>query len=146
MANSFSLDVKKFADGFSDGAEQAIRGVTFKLFSAIIKSTPVDSGRARGNWFTTGQKPSSKITNKSDKSGSGSISDAQQVIVGIADWSRFTLTNNLPYIEKLEFGGYGDGPKTSGGFSTQAPQGMVRINIARFNRLLEQQAKQDLPK
>jgi hypothetical protein len=42
------------------------------------------------------------------------------------------LSNNLPYIEKLEYGGYPDGPNTIGGFSKQAPAGMVRVNMARI--------------
>jgi len=144
--DSFSLDVKKFADGFIDGAEAATRGASIKLFSAIIKATPVDEGRARGNWFATGQQPSNKKTTKIDLTGDGAINDASGVIVGIKDWSRFTLTNNLPYIEKLEFGGYNDGPNTTGGYSKQAPQGMVRVNINRFNKLLNEEAKKALPK
>ena len=45
------------------------------------------------------------------------------------------LTNNLPYIVKLEFGGYGTKNPVdvnAQGFSKQAPAGMVRINLARF--------------
>lgn len=146
MANSFSLDVAKFAENFGDGAEQVIRGVSIKLFTAIIESTPVDEGRARANWFTTTREPSTKTTSNTDKTGSGSVAQVQKVIVGVKDWSVFTLTNNLPYIEVLEFGGYKDGPKTVGGFSKQAPQGMLRNNINRFNKLLEQEAKKALPK
>lgn len=146
MANSFSLDVKNFADSFIDGSEQVVRGTTIKLFTAIIKSTPVDEGRARANWFTTGQKPSDRKTNKKDEQGASSINEVNRVVVGIKDWSKFTLTNNLPYIEVLEFGGYNEGPKTINGYSRQAPNGMVRVNIARFNKLLEQEAKKALPK
>ena len=143
---SFTLDVKDFADSFIDGSEKAVRGTTIRLFGDIIKATPVDEGRARANWFATGQKPSNKVTNAEDKSGANAINNMQQVVVGIKDWSRFTLTNNLPYIEVLEFGGYGDGPKTINGFSKQAPKGFLRVNINRFNRLLEQEAKKRLPK
>ena len=143
----FALDVQKFADSFEDGAEAAIRGTSIKLFSAIILATPVDEGRARGNWFTTGQQPSTKQDDSArDKSGDGATKQAERVIMSIKDYSTFTLTNNLPYIEKLEFGGYGDGPKTTGGYSTQAPQGMVRMNVARFNRLLEEESRKVLPK
>ena len=35
------------------------------------------------------------------------------------------LTNNVPYIQKLEYG-----------YSTKSPNGMVRINVARFEGLL----------
>ena len=67
-------------------------------------------------------------------------------ILSIKDWSTFTVTNNLPYSEVIEFGGYKDGPNTTGGFSKKAPQGVVRVNIMRFNKLLADEAKKNLPK
>lgn len=143
---SFTLDVQKFADGFIDGAEDAVRGTTIKLFSAIVDSSPVDEGRFRANWFATGQQPSTKVTFNTDKSGSNTKDAIDSKIEGLNDWSVFTLTNNLPYAEKIEYGGYNDGPKTTGGYSKQAPSGVVRTNIKRFNLLLEAEAKKDLPK
>ena len=146
--NPFALDVEKFAESFIEGAENAVRGVTYNVFSNIIKSTPVDEGRARANWFATGQSPSSKKTNKEDNSqdGKDTAKNMEFVVFGIKDWSKFTLTNNLPYIRHLEEGLYNKGPNTTGGYSTQAPQGMVKINIARANRLLEKEAKKNLPR
>jgi hypothetical protein len=143
---SFTLDVKKFADSFIDGAEEATRGTTIKLFSAIINSSPVDEGRFRANWFATGKQPSEKVTFSTDKNGSSTISKLTSKVEGIADWSTFTLTNNLPYSEVIEFGGYNDGPNTVNGFSKQAPAGVVRVNIMRFNSLLEAEARKNLPK
>lgn len=145
MAN-FALDIKKFADSFEDGAEAAIRGTTIKLWSAIIHMTPVDEGRAIGSWFATGQQPSTKVNGPIDKDGKATAKRAEQVVMGLKDYSTFTLTNNLPYIEKLEFGGYGDGPLTTGGYSNKAPAGMLRVSINRFNKLLEAEAKKALPK
>jgi hypothetical protein len=51
------------------------------------------------------------------------------------------MTNALPYIRILEYGGYPNPPKrptgkTINGFSTQAPGGMVRISVAEFNEKL----------
>jgi|LGVF01.2.fsa_nt_gb hypothetical protein len=147
MSDSFTLDVKNWADSFNTGAEQAIRGATIKLWSSIIKATPVDSGRARSNWFATGQKPSVKVTSSGkDVTGESAITNATSVVLSLQDWSVFTLTNNLAYIPSLEYGLYSEGPKTVGGYSRQAPAGMVRINIARFNKLLEAEAKRTLPK
>lgn len=147
MADDFALEVGKFADEFIDGAEQAIRGTTIKLWSAIIKSSPVDTGRFRSNWFATGKQPSVKVNvSTTDKEGNRAIKDATNVVLGLQDWSVFHLTNNLPYSEVIEFGLYGDGPKTTGGFSKQSPQGVVRVNISRFNKLLDEEAKRSLPK
>ena len=143
---SFTLDVKKFADSFIGGAEEATRGASIKLFSAIVDSSPVDEGRFRANWFATGNQPSEKVTFSTDKSGIKSKGAIESKVTSIKDWSIFTLTNNLPYSEVIEFGGYNDGPKTTGGYSKQAPQGVVRVNIMRFNKLLEDEARKNLPK
>ena len=146
MTNNFALDIQKFADSFEDGAEQAVRGATIKLFSAIVNSSPVDEGRFRGNWFATGKQPSTKTTNSADKSGENTKNKIKSTVLGIKDYSTFTITNNLPYSEAIEFGGYNDGPNTVGGFSKQAPQGVVRVNIMRFNKLLTDEANRVLPK
>lgn len=146
MASSFTLDVKKFADQFEGGAEQAIRGTAIKLWSAVIKSSPVDEGRFRGNWFASGASPATKTTTNTDKTGDKAISAASQNVHSQKDWSAFTLTNNLPYSEVIEFGGYPDGPNTTGGFSKQAPAGVLRVNVLRFNQLLEAEARKTLPK
>lgn len=146
MAN-FALDVKKFADSFEEGAERAVKGTAIKLWSAVIYGSPVDSGRFRGNWFATGSQHSVKVNYASeDKDGGKTVNNATNVVLGLNDWSVMSLTNNLPYAETIEFGGYGDGPKTTGGFSKQSPQGVVRINIKRFNKLLEKEATKALPK
>ena len=142
----FTLDVQKFIDSFEGGAEKTMRAVTIKTWSAIIQSSPVDTGRFRGNWFATGQKPSNKTTNKTDKSGDSATARATTIVGTLKDWSTFTLSNNLPYASHLEFGLYNNGPATTGGYSNQAPQGMVRVNIARINNLLEKEAKKRLPK
>lgn len=147
MAKSpFTDSINDFILSFEQGTEKTMRAVAGKTWAAIIQSTPVDQGRARANWFATGQKPSSKITDKEDKSGSSTTAGAVSVVSSLKDWSVFTLTNNLPYINHLEFGLYGNGPDTVGGYSKQAPQGMVRINIARTQKLLEQEARKNLPK
>ena len=146
MANSFTLDVKKFADQFDEGAEAAIRGTSIKLFSAIVESSPVDEGRFRGNWFATGVTPSSKVTENRDPKGDKTISAIVDKINGLKEWDFFTVTNNLPYSEVIEFGGYPDGPNTIGGFSKQAPAGVLRVNVLRFNSLLEAEARKTLPK
>lgn len=142
----FTLGIEKFSENFILGAEKAIRGASIKLFSAIILDSPVDTGRFRANWFATGSQPSVKVTTTTDTEGSKTVNDMTKKVATIKDWSAFTLTNNLPYSLKIEFGGYGDGPETTGGYSKQAPSGLVRVNISRFNAELELQAKGYLPK
>lgn len=146
MANSFALDVKAFADSFSEGAERAVRSTVVNLSASFIDTSPVDTGRFKSNWFVTGQSPSTKIATSTDKSGQKTKAAAEGKALSIQDWSTFHITNNLPYSEVIEFGRYGNGPDTIGGYSTQAPQGVVRVNIARFNSLLNEEAAKRLPK
>ena len=139
--SDFALDVSKWVAKAKMAPERVVRSVTIKLWSAVIKGSPVDTGRFRGNWFASGANPSGEVSQSMDKTGSATISNATQVVVGIADWTNMTLTNNLPYANVIEFGGYpGDGPNTVGGFSKQAPQGCVRVNVARFQQLINEEA------
>jgi hypothetical protein len=137
----FSLDVSAFCEKAKKNPETVMRAVSIKLFSAIIKGSPVDTGRFRMNWQASGSSPASGTIPGTDVSGDKASSDAANFVTATSDWQELTLTNNLPYAEVLEFGGYpGDGPNTIGGYSKQAPAGMVRVNITRFNTLLNEEA------
>ena len=155
---SFSDEVNKFALSVKDANEKVVRGTTIALFGAIIRSSPVDEGRFRGNWFASGADPSTRVTNTPDKSGLKTANNMQAVVTNLPQFDTFTLTNNLPYSEIIEFGGYpkqvekgtkvskkGEKParyeqRSQDGFSKQAPQGVVRVNAARFEKLLEKEA------
>ena len=126
---SFTLDIKNFVEKAKKNPETVARQVSFKLFSAVIKASPVDTGRFRMNWQTAGAVAPSGVIDGTDKGGAAAIGNAASYIFAASDWNEFTLTNNLPYAERLEYG-----------WSNQAPQGMVRVNVARFNTLLEEEA------
>lgn len=138
---SFTLDIKNFVDKAKKNPETVARSVSFKLFSAIIKDSPVDTGRFRMNWQVAQGTPATGVLNGTDKTGDRAVANASNYIFGSPVWYDFTMANNLDYAPVIEYGGYpGSGPETVGGFSKQAPQGMVRINVARFNTLLEEEA------
>ena len=100
-----------------------------KLFSAIIKASPVDTGRFRMNWMASGGIPASRVTDATDKSGSIATGNATSFVLKATDWHEFTLTNNLPYAQRLEYG-----------WSQQAPAGVVRTNVSRFQQLINEEA------
>lgn len=126
---SFALDVRKFVQKTGKNNETVMRAVSLKLFSAIIKASPVDTGRFRMNWQASGITPASGVLDGVDPSGNTAIADMTRYITSAATWGEFTLTNNLPYAQRLEYG-----------WSQQAPSGMVRVNVTRFNALLEEEA------
>ncbi len=140
---SFSLDVSKFAEKAKMSTAKAVRKTAIGLYSAIITESPVDTGRFRANWMVSGRQPDTTTTFELDKSGSKTIDKMTNFILSASDYGMFTLSNNLPYAHVIEYGGYpGDGPNTVGGFSKQAPQGVVRVNIARFEQLLNEAAQE----
>lgn len=139
---SFDEQVKAFTKKANMSVEKTIKGTSIKLFSAVIKSSPVDAGRFRANWTASGVQPSTVTTDMTDKSGSAATGAMVNYINSAKGQLVFTMANNLPYAYKLEYGGYpGDGPNTVGGYSKQAPAGMVRVNVARFEAILEEQAR-----
>ena len=134
----FNLSMEKFAEKTLDKLEVGFKKVAFGLSEDIIMATPVDSGRARGNWFPEINTFSNQEDLKADdKKGSKAISKTKAKVRALKLGQTFTLTNNLPYIVRLEYGLYplnSKGSKTISGFSTQAPQGMVRINIIKWQQ------------
>ncbi len=126
---SFSSDLNTFNRKFNGAVDDLISGVEIALYTAVILDTPVKSGRLRGNWFTSKNKPESSGTDRVDATGQAALLSMQQ-FVGALKGGRVTfLTNNLPYAGEIEKGRSG-----------QAPQGMVRKNAARFKRLVNEQA------
>lgn len=134
--SSFSAGIRAYVDGVKVDLDKQVRGITLALFKSIIVGTPVDTGRARGNWQTSIGAPVTGTVERLDPSGRAAIGDAQANAGGLGQitW----LSNNLPYIERLEYGGYPEGPNTIGGFSRQAPAGMVRVNMARIDKIIRE--------
>ena len=133
---SFAKDVSKFVLNVGDANERIIRATVIQLWSGIIEASPVDTGRFRANWFPSDITPSDKVSTNEDHAGVFAKARATQSVKTQQKFNAFTLTNNLPYADVIEFGGYGDGPETANGFSKQAPQGVVRVTVMRFNSLI----------
>lgn len=123
--STFTLDVSNFVDKASKTADAEVRKICLDLVTGIVLKTPVDSGRARANWFTSIGSPNADTTVSIDPSGSATISSALGAI-SKATGNVLWITNNLPYIYRLEFEGW----------SKQAPAGMVRVTINDIARQL----------
>jgi hypothetical protein len=123
--STFKLDVSKFIDKTSKTADAEVRKICLDLLTGIVLKTPVDTGRARANWFTSINSPTAKVTVSTDPSGSSAISNGLSAI-SKATGNVLWITNNLPYIYRLEFEGW----------SKQAPAGMVRVTVNDIARQL----------
>jgi hypothetical protein len=125
---------KMIAKNRSD-ANLKLRAAFFEGLGEIAEGTPVDKGRARNGWFLSVGVPFTLSSGRSDsKSGSGSLSSLNEMPKNILN-KKVYYTNNMSYIEDLEYGGYPNpskGSNTAGGFSTQAPGGWVRKQLIRM--------------
>ena len=112
-----------------DVPEKVVRGTLINMGTRIIKRSPVDSGRFRGNWqFTSNVIPRGQL-NRVDPNGAQSAGDLAGSASRFESGSVFYMTNNLPYGERLEFG-----------YSKQAPSGMVRVTLQEYSQILEIEA------
>jgi hypothetical protein len=127
---SFAKDLDKISLNLKGYAEEMVRGTLFALSSRIIKESPVNTGRFRGNWQASLNAPKQGKMQRLDKSGAGAINDMSSVVMGLNMGQTFYLTNNLPYARRLEYG-----------YSKQAPSGMLRINVMRVQSELEKARK-----
>lgn len=132
MAGSFALDLSRFAKKANGRMTLVIRKVAIDIFTRVVQMTPVDTGRARANWSVGVNKFPIQTTEETDKSGDETIRKIEAAVATAKAGDVIFLVNSLPYIRMLEYGGYGSGPKTIGGFSIQAPAGMIRVVLAEY--------------
>ncbi|AHG41132.1 hypothetical protein N018_13300 [Pseudomonas syringae CC1557] len=83
-------------------------------------------GRFRGNWMFGIGAPNDSTTEELDPSGSKSNARIANGVLEFHAGDVAYITNSLPYAIPLEFG-----------HSTQAPNGMVRVTLAHFQKTVE---------
>jgi hypothetical protein len=93
--------------------EKTVRAVAFIVDNQLAVSTPVDTGRARANWQPSLNTPATGTLQPGQKP------DAAQVAAAYKIADQILITNNLPYIRRLNEGS-----------SKQAPAGFVDEAIA----------------
>lgn len=124
------MDLNEYAKKKNVQIRNVRKAYAFALYSSIVKKTPVDTGRARGNWnITVGEDDYTQTENKTPR-----FQGVDQIPEPRGDETIY-ISNNLPYITKLEYGGYPNPPKkgsgkTVNGYSKQAPEGMVGVTLA----------------
>lgn len=138
-------DLAKYLDDLSKqvtvGTERVMRATGLAAHSAVVLATPVDTGAARSNWQVTlaspaqGIRPSLVPGEKGSTGGqaaSAVLTEGQQRIGGFTlSAGTINLTNNLPYIQRL-----------NEGWSNQAPSNFVEtavqnaVNVIKKSKLL----------
>ena len=147
----FSQEIDRFVAQIPGKANLVKRRIALQVLTGVVMQTPVGKkelwainveraakglkpippgyvgGRARGNWQTTISSPATGTLARKDKTGSAAINAGNSTIGAAQPGQDIWISNNLPYIERLE-----------DGHSTQAPNGMVALTLtavkAQFSR------------
>lgn len=120
--------VKLALDRLEQWGEKTVRGTLLSLSSAVIKDTPVDTGRLRSNWMPSIGSPDS--TQGTATSEADTISKVANTTASLKMGDTFYLTNNLPYAAAIEYG-----------HSKRFPEGMLRKNVAKYDRAIREAAR-----
>jgi len=115
-------------DTLRERNDQLVRGLALEATKGVVLMTPVDEGRARGNWnVATGSPDKTESEERKDKDGGPTIGRALTIVREIQVGDTIFITNSVPYILPLE-----------DGHSSQAPQGMIALTAARLQPLADQ--------
>lgn len=115
-----NIDPDRARRGIENHVQEVQQKIGMDLLAGIVLGTPVDTGRAAGNWQVAIGAPASGTLDRQDPQGAATIAAGSDVIQASQAFSVIYINNNLPYIEPLERG-----------HSGQAPQGMVQTTLDR---------------
>ncbi len=101
------------------GASQMVRATALIINQVIVNETPVDTGHARANWQIGISEPITSEIDEEDPSGAATIERNAGTIRQAPPRKDIILSNNVPYIHKLNEGS-----------SSQAPAQFVQMAVA----------------
>ena len=141
---SFAAQLKAIADKAGTKVETVTRKVTVDMAGEIIALSPVGNpsvwqsaapagyvgGRFRNNWMFGQSQANTATNNGTDPTGANAMSRLSVQIQSAQIGSVWYITNSLPYARALEYG-----------HSSQAPAGMVRLTVQRWNEYIDKAAK-----
>ena len=114
---SFNADLQRFADKTGVKLDLVVRKVALDIYEKVTVKTPVDTGRAKGNWnMSVGRKDTS--TNDNATSTPQGQPAKKPFLIKGSGVSVIYITNSLPYIYALEHG-----------HSQKASAGMVAVTV-----------------
>lgn len=153
---NFESDINNFTrDAIAKHFVKFRRNVALSLFRAVVKASPVGNpdlwkinegkngdddgsnnilapegyvgGRFRANWMCSLNGLDKSTTTSTNQAGALTLIATKTKASKPHD--TICLTNSLPYAIKLEYEGH----------SSQTPNGMVRLNVARFKTIIAEE-------
>jgi len=140
----FNKEIDDFVKTIPDQAVAIQKKIVLDALTRIVLRTPVDTGRARGNWQVSIGAPIKDIIDdprwkkkresksfqsrmKSRRSSDSKvINKANGILSKLPPYQQVWISNNLNYIEGLEKGN-----------SKQAPKGMVSITVEELRMIFQ---------
>jgi hypothetical protein len=108
------------------------RAVAFETIGRLMDATPVDIGRARGNWNLS--RGAEDVSTDPDRRAPAALAQAQARVASVrmSQGDKVYLTNGLPYIGKL-----------NDGHSRQAPAAFIQLVVQRMQSFVLRAARQE---
>lgn len=129
-ARDFVVSLEKFERKVGRRVDFVVRRISLDVLTGIVMKTPVDTGRARGNWQVGLAGFVDGTLDVFDPSGGQAVGRGAATISQYKTKDRgLFINNNLPYIQRLE-----------DGWSQQAPSGMVGLTLAQYPFIVRQAA------
>ena len=111
--------------------EAVVRKSTFGVMREVIEKSPVDKGTFVANWQPAiGVVPAGTL-DVTDPTRGATLAKVEAVAEAMKVGDVAYLANNLPYAQRLE-----------DGWSKQAPQGMVRLSVQRWQPIVDEAVRQ----
>lgn len=127
---AFADDLKRYCESRKVDVQVVVRKTALDLLASVVSLSPVDTGRFRGNWQIGIGRLDTTTSTKTDETGELTIARGRDALIiweaGLPIW----IGNSLPYAQRLEHG-----------WSHQAPSGMVRLTVQRFQEFVSNQVK-----
>lgn len=124
---TFALELKAFADKTKAENEAIARKILLDVYGELILRSPVDTGRFRANWnISTGRPDFTTVETTGTKESPAPARDPVSFALPdrVSGKVHF-VSNGLPYAGRLETG-----------WSRQAPSGLVKLTVMRWNDFL----------
>jgi hypothetical protein len=122
----FNLELEKAVDKIHGDFNKFYKSVCLEVLKRIVMRTPVDTGRARGNWQLEINRTASAsliVEGSKEAMTDFALNSGLSKLAGVIPFSVVHITNNLEYIYYLEYDRR----------SSQHPEGMVEITITEMN-------------
>jgi hypothetical protein len=155
MSNNkdFITDIAKFKIKSENTIDDTRKFLAFELFSRVVDRTPVGflyeptSGNTKFNWTCTINTLPTSILKGVDKKGNVTKARMEKVLDRVKSDDIIFFSNSVSHIFQIEDGLYPKSPsvgswnkqtksyeiRSSGGFSKQAPAGMVKLTLLAFS-------------